>query len=251
MTENFDEMNPDMAAGTEIQPYTVCEPVEVTNEFSDFDETMNSSALSQVLTSDDDDLSSPSISEPDSSSDEDKYETASEDRGHHRRGRVPHMTANYSATSNKQSSVKKDKKSVIQNNIRIRTMIGNLHVGPSFSAMTSDQWRMPSPRNRPSSADRHLEQCLSSDRIVEDSELESIAGAIGENWKDIGKVLKIKPDHLDFLDRQNCSTVKNRNAPFRMLYIWAQKNDQKATVKRLAKAFLKAGETDAVKALRS
>ena len=117
--------------------------------------------------------------------------------------------------------------------------------------MTSDQWRMPSPRNRPSSADRHLEQCLSSDRIVEDSELESIAGAIGENWKDIGKVLKIKPDHLDFLDRQNCSTVKNRNAPFRMLYIWAQKNDQKATVKRLAKAFLKAGETDAVKALRS
>ena len=169
MTENFDEMNPDMAAGTEIQPYTVCEPVEVTNEFSDFDETMNSSALSQVLTSDDDDLSSPSISEPDSSSDEDKYETASEDRGHHRRGRVPHMTANYSATSNKQSSVKKDKKSVIQNNIRIGTMIGNLHVGPSFSAMTSDQWRMPSwsPSREPLvKTGKTLARCSRSSPII-------------------------------------------------------------------------------------
>jgi hypothetical protein len=87
--------------------------------------------------------------------------------------------------------------------------------------------------------------------MIEDSELESIAEAIGKSWKDVGEILRLNPDHLDYLDRQNSTTLKNRNAGYRMLYLWAQKNDKKATVKRLAKALCKAGEVDAVKKIRS
>jgi hypothetical protein len=58
--------------------------------------------------------------------------------------------------------VKKDKKSVVQNNITIGTLIGNLHIGPSFSASSSDHLTVPNPGRRPSSSDRHLEACLCS-----------------------------------------------------------------------------------------
>ena len=118
MTEHFDEECADPPAGAEVQPcYTVTEPAEANNdnddEVRDLDEvdTMNA-ALSQVMS--DEDISSPDISESDTTSeDTDNYHTAREDRGRHRRGRRT-TTTNYSATSNKQSSVKKDKKSVIQ-----------------------------------------------------------------------------------------------------------------------------------------
>ena len=236
----------------ESRPVTMTEePAEpLVTEFSEseFEETMNSSL---TRFSSDEDISSPDISALDSSSEEESYQTASEESRHRRRGQVPSRTTNYSTTKNKQSSVKKDKKTVVQNNINIGTLIGNLHIGPSFSASASDHLTVPSSGRRASSADRHLESCLSSDRIVEDSELESIANAIGSSWKEVGKRLRIDPDHLDYLERQNSSTIKNRNASYRMLFLWAQKFDQRATVRRLAKAICKAGEIDAIKSIRS
>jgi len=86
---------------------------------------------------------------------------------------------------------------------------------------------------------------------VEDSELESIGKAIETSWKEVGRRLKIDPSHLDYLERQHLSIVKNRNASYRMLFLWTQKNDQRATVRRLAKAILKAGDCDAIKSIRS
>jgi hypothetical protein len=38
---------------------------------------------------------------------------------------------------------------------------------------------------------------------VEDSELESIAAALSNSWKEVGVKLRIDPSHLDYLERQN------------------------------------------------
>ena len=234
----------------ESQPAKMIEEPLVTElSESEFEDTMNPSLTR--FSSSDEDISSPDISALDSTSEDERYQTASEDSRHRRRGQAPCRTTNYSATKNKQSSVKKDKKTVVQNNINIGTLIGNLHIGPSISASASDHLTVPSSGRRASSGDRHLESCLSSDRIVEDSELESIATAIGSGWKEVGRRLRIDPNHLDYFEQQNSSTIKNRNASYRMLYLWAQKNDQRATVRRLAKAMCKAGEKDAIKSLKS
>jgi hypothetical protein len=87
-----------------------------------------------------DDISSMDNSSGSTSSEDEDYQTAREDN---RRRGMSDRTTNYSATRNKQSSVKKDKKSVVQNNITIGTLVGNLHIGPSFSAMSSMSNRSP------------------------------------------------------------------------------------------------------------
>ncbi len=38
---------------------------------------------------------------------------------------------------------------------------------------------------------------------MEDSELESIAAALSNSWKEVGVKLRIDPSHLDYLERQN------------------------------------------------
>jgi hypothetical protein len=116
--------------------------------------------------------------------------------------------------------------------------------------MSADHLAPPNPGIRASSADRHLELCLSSDRVIEDSELKDIAGAIGDRWKDVGKHLRIGPEFLSYWERQHSESLRNRNAKLRMLYLWTQKHDKKATVSRLAKALCKAGELDAVRAIQ-
>ena len=148
-----------------------------------------------------------------------------------------------------QSTVKKDKKSVVQNNITIGTLVGNLHIGPSFTAIGSSP--NTSRTSRVTSSDRHLEQCLSSGRIIEDEELELIAEAIGKSWKDVGKLLRVESQILNCLENDNMRPSKYKNAPYRMLYLWTQKYDKKATVGKLTKALCKAGEKDIVKQLRS
>ena len=145
--------------------------------------------------------------------------------------------------------MKKDKKSVVQNNITIGTLVGNLHIGPSFTAIGSSP--NTSRTSRVTSSDRHLEQCLSSGRIIEDEELEIIAEAIGKSWKDVGKLLRVESQILNCLENDNIRPVKHRNASYRMLYLWTQKYDKKATVGKLTKALCKAGEKDIVKHLRS
>jgi hypothetical protein len=46
-------------------------------------------------------------------------------------------TSGYSSTKNSQTFKKEDKRTVTQNNINIGTMVGNLHLGPSFTLSSS------------------------------------------------------------------------------------------------------------------
>ena len=146
--------------------------------------------------------------------------------------------------------MRKEKKSVIQNNINIGKLVGNLHIGPSFTALASSSQKTSRVTNRVTPEERHRERCLNSNRMIEDEELEPIADSLEQSWKNVGERLRLSPDHLNYLERENFPAVRNRNAPYRMLYFWTQKNDKNATVGKLTKALYKAGDHDTIKKMR-
>jgi len=77
-----------------------------------------------------------------------------------------------------------------------------------------------------------------------------ISESLERSWKEVGERLRLSPDHLNYLERENLPAVRNRNAPYRMLYFWTQKNDKNATVGKLTKALYRAGDYDTIKKMR-
>ena len=81
---------------------------------------------------------------------------------------------------------------------------------------------------------------LESNRMIEDKELERIADTIASCWKEIGENLAVDSDYLDYLERENVPAIRNRNAPYRMLFYWTQKYVREATFGKLKIALTEA-----------
>ena len=94
---------------------------------------------------------------------------------------------------------------------------------------------------------QHLQDCQESQRVIDDDEIDSIAAKIeAQRLRDICRMLQIKENNLDDWMRH-----KDEFSPaYRMLYFWAQTQDNKATVKELAIVFADCGQEDAILALQ-
>ena len=126
-----------------------------------------------------------------------------------------------------------------------------LVIGPVFGTISMPACKSPSTdqttQNQQTNYQQHLQSCLESPTVIDDSEIQKIAEKIeDEKLNIICQMLNIKKDNLeDWLDNPHDTL----STAYRMLYFWAQIHHEQATVAQLAKVFADCGQDEAILAL--
>lgn len=91
-----------------------------------------------------------------------------------------------------------------------------------------------------------MQECKESHRVIDNAEIALIAEKVeAQKLKDICQLLEIKENNL-----QDWLKISDELSPaYRMLYYWAQVQDEQATVQQLTKVFADCGQEDAILAL--
>ena len=145
---------------------------------------------------------------------------------------------------------------VHQSTTNIEHAYGPLVIGPVFGTISvpSSSVDNASPpftdqalKNRKTDYQQHLQNCLESPTVIDDSEIQKIAEKIeDEKLNLLCQMLNIKKDNLDdWLDHPH----ENLSTAYRMIYFWAQIHHEQATVQQLAKVFSDCGQEEAILAL--
>jgi len=140
--------------------------------------------------------------------------------------------------------------------INIKTLNGKMHIGnksyynnvPNLTIPSSSRARISA--EHVATEDSEARCSLNTNRMIEDEELEMIAEFIAKCWKEIGENLGIDSDYLDYLERDNDPPIRNRNAPYRMLFYWTQMYDKGATLKKLRIALVEAEQFKTLQKLK-
>ena len=119
---------------------------------------------------------------------------------------------------------------------------GTVNIGPVI------YYNTPPDQTEESKTDyqQHLQECKESHRVFDDAEIALIAEKVeAQKLKDICGLLKIQENNL-----QDWLKISDELSPaYRMLYYWAQVQDEQATVQQLTKVFADCGQEDAILAL--